>query len=125
MLRETLALRRRYGIRLRGEAIPPQAQATMAALGESIDDCSTANHSDALERADLGAELADWLDEQAAPSELAGDLVDAGITREKLAPLTELISQEAFNSGLRILAADYQVLCLTREIETPPAASPT
>jgi signal transduction histidine kinase len=117
MLRETLALRRRYGILLRGEAIPPQAQAIIATLTESINDCLNVNHKDALERADLAADLADWLDEQGAPSELAGDLVDADLTREKLAPLTTLISKEAFNSGLRILTSDYQVLCLTGEIE--------
>jgi len=117
MLRETLAQRRRYGIKLRGEAVSPQAQAAMAALSESIDDCSTTNNNDALERADLAADLADWLEEQTAPSELAGDLVEAGITREKLTPLAQTLSHEAFNSGLRILAADYQVLCLTREIE--------
>jgi signal transduction histidine kinase len=88
----------------------------MAELGVSISECAT-DHRDALERADLASDLADWLDQQNAPSELAGDLVEAGITAEKLAPLTKMISPEAFSRGLRILVCDYQILCLTREIE--------
>jgi signal transduction histidine kinase len=117
MLRETLMRRRRDAILMRGEPIPPEAQAIMATLGESINECSSTNHSDALERADLAADLADWLDQRGAPSELAGDLVEAGITAEQLAPLTRMISQEAFNRGLRILVCDHQILCLTHEIE--------
>ena len=117
MLRETLVRRRKDAIFLRGEPIPPEAQSIMAALGESIHECASNPLRDALELADLASDFADWLEEQGAPSELAGDLMEAGITVERLAPLTKLISQEAFNRGLRILVCDHQILCLTREIE--------
>src|SRR5450432_54077 len=117
MLRETLARRRTDAILMRGEVVPPEAQAIMTELGVSISECATNHGLDALARADLASDLADWLDGQNAPSELAGDLVESGITAEKLAPLTKLISQEAFSRGLRILVCDYQILCLTREIE--------
>lgn len=116
-LRETLSSRRRDAMLMRSEVIPPEAQTLIAELGESIQDCSATNHSDALERADQASELADWLDEQGAPSQYAGDLVEAGITREKLAPLVKLIRPEAFNRGLRILAGEHQIVCLTLEIE--------
>jgi signal transduction histidine kinase len=117
MLRETLMRRRRDAVLMRGEPIPPEAQTIIAVLGESINECASTNHSDALERADLASDLADWLEQQGAPSELAGDLVEAGITAEQLAPLTKLISKETFSRGLRILVCDYQILCLTHEIE--------
>ncbi len=118
MLRETLARRRREAILMKGEIIPPQAQAIMTSLAESINECGPATQAtDALERADLEGDFADWLAQHNAPSELAGDLVEAGITAEQLDPLTKLISQEGFSRGLRILVCDHQVLCLTREIE--------
>ena len=117
-LGETLMRRRRDAIAMRGEVIPPEAQTIMAALGESIFECAPATKNlDALERADLESDLADWLEQQNAPSELAGDLVEAGITVKQLAPLTTMISQETFSRGLRILVCDHQILCLTREIE--------
>jgi len=117
MLRETLTRRRKDALLMRGEVIPPAAQSIITELGVSISECATDHGRDALERADMASDLADWLDQQNAPSELAGDLVEAGITAEKLAPLTTMISQEAFSHGLRILVCDYQILCLTREIE--------
>jgi len=43
--------------------------------------------------------------------------VDAGISVEQLDPLSKIISHEAFSRGLRILVCDYQILCLTHEIE--------
>ena len=117
MLRETLTRRRRDAILMKGEVIPPQAQTIMSELGESINECGATNHGDSLERADLASDLADWLEQQNAPSELAGDLVDAGISVEQLDPLSKIISHEAFSRGLRILVCDYQILCLTHEIE--------
>jgi signal transduction histidine kinase len=117
MLRETLTRRRKDALLMRGQVIPPAAQSIITELGVSISECATDRGQDALERADLASDLADWLEQQNAPSELAGDLVEAGITAEKLAPLTTMISQETFSHGLRILVCDYQILCLTREIE--------
>jgi len=48
---------------------------------------------------------------------VAGDLVDAGIRIDTLAPLVGLLSREQAEHGLRILVYDHQILCLTREIE--------
>ena len=49
-----------------------------------------------LERADRESELADWLDEQGLPSELAGDLVGAGITARKTGAAGEADEQGEF-----------------------------
>ena len=117
LLRETLTQRRLDNILMRSEVISPEAKTQIAILAESIQDCGPNNGGDALERADQASELADWLDQFGAPSELAGDLVDAGMTQQILAPLTQLIRPEAFNRGLRILVSEHQILCLTHEIE--------
>jgi signal transduction histidine kinase len=118
MLRETLVRRRRHAIFMRGETVPPEAQAIMTTVSESISDCAAATKGlDALQRADLEADLADWLAQHGAPSEVAGDLVEAGIRVQDLDPLTRLISAESFSRSLQILVCDHQILCLTDEIE--------
>ena len=118
MLRETLMRRRNEAIHMRGEVIPPEAQKIIGALGESIADCATGTQGlDALQRADREADLADWLEQRGAPSDLAGDLIEAGITANQLGPLMGMMSKEAVSHGLRILVCDHQILCLTREIE--------
>jgi len=90
----------------------------MNKLSEIISECGGGtNKLNALERADLEADLADWLQERHFPADLAGDLVDAGIRAEDLAPLTKLLSAENFIRGVRILVYDHQILCFSREIE--------
>jgi signal transduction histidine kinase len=118
LLRETLALRRREAIALRGQLLSPEAQNLMNSLSESIADCSNgvANMGD-LERADMESDLSDWLEQRNLHSELAGDLVQAGITAEKLEPLEHVLSPANFARGLHILVYDHQILCLTSEIE--------
>jgi signal transduction histidine kinase len=117
-LAETLAIRRREAIALKGAVLPPEAQTIMNDLSESIAECGIdSNKVDTLTRADREADLGDWLEERNLPGELAGDLVDAGITAERLAPLEKLLSREYVEHGLRILVCDHQVLCLTREIQ--------
>jgi len=117
-LRETLMRRRDEAIHMRGEPIPPEAQRIIGALGESIAECASGTAGlDALQRADQEADLSDWLEESGAPPEVAGDLIEAGITASQLSPLMSLLSKEAVSHGLRILVCDHQILCLTREIE--------
>ncbi|MGB7846160.1 MAG: ATP-binding protein [Candidatus Acidiferrum sp.] len=118
LLGETLMHRRREAIAMRTEVISPEAQSLITKLGETIAECGgAANSQDALELADLESDLADWLQERDLPPDLASDLVKAGIRAEDLAPLINLVSKENAAHGLRILVYDYQVLCLTREIE--------
>ena len=118
MLRDALKQRRNEAIQMRGELIPPAAQKIIEALGESIAECAAGTQGlDALQRADLEADLADWLEQSGAPPELAGDLIEAGITASQLTPLMGLLSKEAIDHGLKILVCDHQILCLTREIE--------
>ena len=117
-LAETLAIRRREAIALKGAVLPPEAQTIMNDLSDSIAECGfDSNKVDTLTRADMEADLGDWLEERKLPAELAGDLVDAGITAERLAPLEKLLSREYVEHGLRILVSDHQILCLTREIQ--------
>lgn len=118
LLRETLTHRRREAIAMRGEVLSPEARNRISTLSESIAECfdHTAKMS-ALERADSEAELSDWLEQKNLPGELAGDLLGAGISAEKLQPLERLLNPANFARGLRILVDDYQILCLSREIE--------
>ena len=96
----------------------------MTTLSETIAECG-ADHStlDALERADQSSELADWLQQRNFPEDLAGDLVDAGIRSKDLERLTQLLTHENSQHGMRILVYDHQILCLTREIENLPPHS--
>jgi signal transduction histidine kinase len=118
LLREALNNRRRETIALRGHVIPIDAQDLINKLSETIADCGGGTNTlDALQRADLESELADWLQERKFTGDLAGDLVDAGIRADDLGPLTKLLSQEDSQRGMQILVYDHQILCLTREIE--------
>jgi signal transduction histidine kinase len=118
LLREALNNRRAEAIALHGQVISPEAQDLMTTLSETIAECG-ADHStlDALERADQSSELADWLQQRNFPEDLAGDLVDAGIRSNDLERLTQLLTHENSQHGMRILVYDHQILCLTREIE--------
>jgi len=90
----------------------------MTDLSQGIAECaSTPGARDELERADLESDLSDWLETVGVPGELASELVDAGITSARIAPLVPLVTTEALTLGLRILVADHQILCLTRELE--------
>ena len=51
------------------------------------------------------------------PGELASGLVDAEITVNHLSPLVTLVPAQVLTMGLRILIADHEILCLTRELE--------
>lgn len=118
LLGEALNHRRREAIAMRTTVISPEAQELVARLGEKIAECGGGKSSlDALELADLESELADWLESRNLPSELAGDLVSAGIRAEDLAQVPKLLGTENATHGLRILVYDHQILCLTREIE--------
>jgi signal transduction histidine kinase len=118
LLRETLAKRRNAALAMKGEIIPHEAQVLIANLADSIAECvDDPGGLDALQRADLEADMIDWLDQHSVPSDLAADLVDAGLTTEKLQPLTLMLSPEITTHGLRVLIYDHQILCLTREIE--------
>jgi len=118
LLREAQNNRRREAITLRSHVIPPEAQSRLFKLSDAISDCEMGTEKlDALQRADLESDLADWLRERNLPEELAGDLVDAGIRTEHLEPFAKLLPPEQSEHGLRILVYDHQILCLTREIE--------
>jgi signal transduction histidine kinase len=118
LLREALNNRRKEAISLHGAVIPPEAQTLMTTLSETIAECGSGTQTiDALERADLEADLADWLAQRNFPTDLAGDLVDAGIRAEHLRPLTKLLNPENALHGMRILVYDHQILCFAREIE--------
>jgi signal transduction histidine kinase len=118
LMRDAQNKRRHEAIALRGHAIPTEAQEILFRISDGIAECGNDNRKlDALERADLESEMADWLHGRALPEELAGDLVDAGIRSQDLEPLAKLLSAEQARRGLCILVYDHQILCLTREIE--------
>ncbi len=118
LLRETLMQRRREAIAMRGELISVEAQNLMNALSESIAECSNmTNQTDPLALADLESDLSDWLETRKLPCELAGELVGAGITAEKLEPIAQSLSNANLARGLHILVYDHQILCLAREIQ--------
>jgi signal transduction histidine kinase len=117
-LREVLNERRRNGLALRSEKIPEPALQIMTDLSHGIEECtSTPGAGHELERADMEGDLSDWLESVGVSGELASELVDAGITSGRIAPIVPLVTTAALDHGLRILVADHQVLCLTRELE--------
>src|SRR5260370_19813734 len=90
----------------------------MTDLSQVVAECtSTLGTRNELERAGLEGDLSDWLDAAGIPGELASELVDAGITPEHIAPLVPLATNAALTLGLRVLVADHQILCLSREVE--------
>jgi signal transduction histidine kinase len=118
LLREVLVQRRRVAIAMRGEVLSPEVQLLMNKLSEMVAECGGGTKQrDALERDDLAAELSDWLQERHFPTDVAVDLVDAGIRSEDLEPLAKLLNADNFGRGLHFLAYDHQILCLTNEIE--------
>jgi signal transduction histidine kinase len=117
LLRENLDVRRRIGIELRSQPLDPETGRLISGLGDRITDCDAPPEMDALDRADLESDFGDWLDQYGSTSEYAGDLIDAGITLDDLRPVADKIDRENFSRVLRILAADRQIHCLTREIE--------
>jgi len=118
LLREAQMNRRREAIALRGYFIPAEAQAIMNRISDSIAEgnCALGN-LDALQRADLESDLADWLESHDFSSDIAGDLADAGVGSADLAPLAKLLPRDHAQHGMRVLVYDHQIICLTREIE--------
>ncbi len=118
LLGEVLTTRRREAIALRGEVIPPEAQQLMNSILDSVSECGVGVQKlEALERSDKESDLGDWLAEKNLPAELAGDLVEAGVTTERLTPLGKVLKPESLGHSIRILVYDHQILCLTREIQ--------
>ena len=117
-LRDVLTERRKYVLAWRGEVLSERVRDLMSELAVSVSECvSTPGEMDAIERADLESDLADWLEAQGIPGELASGLVEARVTAAQLGPLTALVSSEALTLGLRVLVADHEIFCLTRELE--------
>jgi signal transduction histidine kinase len=117
-LREVLMERRKHVLILRSEVLPPGAGQIMNSLADSIAGCSvTPGVMDALERSDLENAMSDWLEETGIATDLASPLVDAGLSPEQIRPLAAIIAPEWLTHSLRILVADHEILCLTRELE--------
>jgi signal transduction histidine kinase len=117
LLRETLDVRRRVGIALRSQQLTPETGRYITDLADQIADCSDPPEMDALDRADLESDFGDWLDRYGSSSEYAGELIDAGLTLERLQPMADQLTPENFCRVIQVLHADRQVHCLTREIE--------
>jgi signal transduction histidine kinase len=117
-LRNVLNQRRKCVLALRGEALPEGARQIMSEIGDTLSECSeTPGSMDALERADLESDVADWLESAGAPGELASPLVDARVGIERLRPLVSLVPKHVLTLALQVLVADHEILCLTRELE--------
>jgi len=117
-LRDALMERRTHAIAMRGDVIPPKAQDIMLDLGGVIAEAAKRPVKfDGLERADREDEMSDWLASHDLPADTASSLVEAGLAPSQLEPLRALIGAHNVDHGLRILAADREILSLTREIE--------
>jgi signal transduction histidine kinase len=117
-LREVLTERRTFSFGLRGEVFSDQARAIIEDLGATITECASSPSAvDPLVRADAESDLADWLEENELPVELASSLADAGISTERIGSLASLVSKKVVTLGLRLLVADHEILCLSREVE--------
>jgi signal transduction histidine kinase len=110
--------RRKHGMAMRNDAVPPQAQDMILDLGELIaDSVRHPKELDALERADREAEFFDWLESRNLPVAPATALVDCGIRVQQIEALSSLISRNSAIHGLQLLAADHAIFTLSREIE--------
>jgi signal transduction histidine kinase len=117
-LRAVLTERRKHVLKLRGEVLSQEVRRIMNDLGDAVTECAaTPGAMDALERADREGDLADWLEQSGAPGELASQLTDAGVIADDLRPLAALVPAETLSLSLRLLVADHEILCLTRELE--------
>jgi C4-dicarboxylate-specific signal transduction histidine kinase len=117
-LREVLTERYKHVMALRGEVLPERARELMSDLTQAVTECvATPGAMDALERADRESDVADWLEGEGVPGELASGLVDARVTVAQLRPLASLVSSGILTLGLRVLVADHEIFCLTRELE--------
>src|SRR3974377_1982840 len=101
-----------------GEVLPTGVREIMSDITQSLTEYNgTPGAIDALKRADLDSDLAEWLASVGVPGELSSGLVDAGITADRIRPLASLVSRKVLTLGLRILAADYEIVFLTCELE--------
>lgn len=117
-LRDVLTERRKHVLTLRALVLSPEVRDLMFSIGESVTDCAATPGSwDALERADRESDMADWLDSVGVTSELAAAVADTGVTPDSLRPLAGLVTSETLEVSLRLMVADYELLCLTRELE--------
>lgn len=116
-LRDVLSQKRNFLLALHGEAISERAHQIFTELADSIAACVGNTRVDTLERADRESQFAEWLEARGAPSELASNLADAGLSAKTLQPLAESANKASFALTLRVLAADYEILCLASEIE--------
>ncbi|WP_321475567.1 ATP-binding protein [uncultured Paludibaculum sp.] len=118
LLREVLNDRRKAAVALHGVVVPESVRGQMTGMIQSVADClSTPGGMDALEKADLESELTDWLDSEGLPGSLASELVEARVTVADLRPLAADIPADILAQFLRLIVADHQTLCLTRELE--------
>ena len=117
-MRELLAERRRHVLFMRTQSLSPRAVEIMNEISDSLTGCdSTPGDMSALDRSDREADLAEWLESHGVTGELAAGLVDARLGIDRISPLVPLVSSEILTHGLHVLAADYEVHCLIRELE--------
>lgn len=117
-LREVLDERRKAAVALHGVVVPEDARERMSGMIGAVAECfSTPGDMDALERADLESDLADWLEDTGLPGSLASALVEARVTMEQLRPLAATVPVDTLAHFLRLIVADHQTLCLTQELE--------
>jgi C4-dicarboxylate-specific signal transduction histidine kinase len=70
----------------------------------------------ALERADVEDEMVDWLEERGLDAELAGPLVEPGVTLDELKSLASDLPEEGLDAALRWIGAGCAANMLAREI---------
>lgn len=117
-LRTVLNERRRQALAQRNETLPAQAVELLTDLSESIIECaSSPGVMDALERDDLESELTDWLEGAGVSTDLASELAGTGLGLDPLRPLAGMLSAATLERSLRILVAEHEILCLSRELE--------
>ena len=117
-LRDVLIERRVHALAMKHEVVPVEAQALLTDLGEMIAEAArNPKPVDALERADLEAEMSDWLEAHHMATSSASAIVETGIPISQVEPLLGWIGPNNFEHGMHMLAADFEILGLSREIE--------
>ncbi|GGE98042.1 sensor histidine kinase [Hymenobacter cavernae] len=98
----------------------PESLEALMNLAESACSVEPAVPLSALQRADQEDELADWLEEQGVPEgyQLAGGLIDAGLTRDQLAPVAADLPPEVLPAAFAWLEGQlttYHLVCDVQE----------
>ena len=116
-LRDILSARRKAAIAMRADVLSQEAQDVLNSTGERIFECR--DNDDAMELNDRSQDISDWLHNEgiSVAQDIPDVLAAAGLNVDDMQSVRRYLSVATMSQGLVVIACDYQVLCLSREIQ--------